>query len=139
MGTAEVLSHEKRPARHREIHLSARGSRSASRRRRFMVKGRRLNKPVDAVFGVHINAQTEVGNLTYRLVAKRLLSDRFTISTGGKARTAPTLEQRGPRSDRRPNHNGLQTIVSREIATDDAAVVTVAPLQRRRALQRHPA
>ena len=46
-----------------------------------MVKEGVLDKPkVDAVFGVHIQAQTEVGNLSYRSGGEMASSDRFTIA-----------------------------------------------------------
>ena len=58
---------------------------------KLMVKEGVLDRPkVDAVFGVHINAQTEVGNLTYRPGGEMASSDRFTITVHGKGDTAPT-------------------------------------------------
>jgi len=87
-----------------------------------------LDKPkVDAVFGVHINAQTEVGNLTYRSGGEMASSDRFTIKVHGKgAHGAYPWNSVDPVVTAAQIILGLQTIVSRQVKlTDDAAVVTV--------------
>ena len=95
---------------------------------KLMVKEGVLEKPkVDAVFGIHINAQTEVGNLTYRSGGEMASSDRFTIKVLGKgAHGAYPWNSVDPVVTAAQIILGLQTIVSRQIKlTDDAAVVTV--------------
>ncbi|UOR00031.1 amidohydrolase [Hymenobacter sp. 5317J-9] len=95
---------------------------------KLMVKEGVLDKPkVDAVFGVHIQAQTEVGNLTYRPGGEMASSDRFTIKVRGKgAHGAYPWNSVDPVVTSAQIIMGLQTIVSREIKLiDDAAVVTV--------------
>ena len=98
---------------------------------KLMVKEGVLDKPkVDAVFGVHINAQTEVGNLTYRPGGIMASSDRFTIKVSGKgAHGAYPWNSVDPVVTAAQIILGLQTIVSRQVKlTDDAAVVTVGTI-----------
>jgi amidohydrolase len=95
---------------------------------KLMVKEGVLDKPkVDAVFGLHINAQTEVGNLTYRSGGIMASSDRFTIKVSGKgAHGAYPWNSVDPVVTAAQIILGLQTIVSRQVKLiDDAAVVTV--------------
>ncbi|GAC1371667.1 MAG: M20 family metallopeptidase [Hymenobacter sp.] len=95
---------------------------------KLMVKEGVLDKPkVDAVFGVHINAQTEVGNLNYRPGGEMASSDRFTIKVHGKgAHGAAPWNSVDPVVTAAQIIMGLQTIVSRQVKLiDDAAVVTV--------------
>ncbi|MBJ6108476.1 amidohydrolase [Hymenobacter sp. BT523] len=95
---------------------------------KLMVKEGVLDKPkVDAVFGVHIQAQTEVGNLTYRPGGEMASSDRFAIKVRGKgAHGAYPWNSVDPVVTAAQIIMGLQTIVSRETKLiDDAAVVTV--------------
>ena len=98
---------------------------------KLMVKEGVLDKPkVDAVFGVHINAQTEVGHLTYRPGGEMASSDRFTIKVHGKgAHGAAPWNSVDPVVTAAQIILGLQTIVSREVKLiDDAAVVTVGTI-----------
>ena len=98
---------------------------------KLMVKEGVLDKPkVDAVFGVHIQAQTEVGNLSYRPGGEMASSDRFTIAVHGKgAHGAYPWNSVDPVVTSAQIIMGLQTIVSREMKlTDDAAVVTVGTI-----------
>ncbi len=98
---------------------------------KLMVKEGVLDKPrVDAVFGVHIQAQTEVGNLSYRPGGEMASSDRFTIVVHGKgAHGAYPWNSVDPVVTSAQIIMGLQTIVSREMKlTDDAAVVTVGTI-----------
>ena len=99
---------------------------------KLMVKEGVLENPkVDAVFGVHINAQTEVGQLTYRPGGEMASSDRFTIKVLGKgAHGASPWNSVDPVVTAAQIIVGLQTIVSRQVRlTDDAAVVTVGTVQ----------
>ncbi|WP_426059431.1 amidohydrolase [Hymenobacter sp. B1770] len=98
---------------------------------KLMVKEGVLDKPkVDAVFGLHINAQTEVGNLTYRSGGIMASSDRFTIKVSGKgAHGAYPWNSVDPVVTAAQIILGLQTIISRQVKLiDDAAVVTVGTL-----------
>ncbi|OGX86406.1 amidohydrolase [Hymenobacter glacialis] len=98
---------------------------------KLMVKEGVLDKPkVDAVFGVHINAQTEVGNLTYRSGGVMASSDRFTIKVSGKgSHGAYPWNSVDPVVTAAQIILGLQTIVSRQVKLiDNAAVVTVGTI-----------
>ena len=89
------------------------------------------NPKVDAVFGIHISPQTEVGNLKYRSGGEMASSDRFTITVHGKgAHGANPWDSVDPVVTAAQIILGLQTIVSRETKLiDDAAVVTVGTIQ----------
>ena len=135
MGAAEVLSQVKadlpgtvkfifQPAEEGSVPGTEGGA-------RLMVKEGVLDKPkVDAVFGVHIQAQTEVGNLSYRPGGEMASSDRFTITVHGKgSHGAYPWNSVDPVVTSAQIIMGLQTIVSREMKlTDDAAVVTVGTI-----------
>ena len=98
---------------------------------KLMVKEGVLDKPkVDAVFGVHIQAQTEVGHLSYRPGGEMASSDRFTIKVRGKgAHGAYPWNSVDPVVTAAQIILGLQTIVSRQVKLiDDAAVVTVGTI-----------
>ncbi|UOQ53849.1 amidohydrolase [Hymenobacter cellulosivorans] len=95
---------------------------------KLMVKEGVLDNPkVDAVFGVHINAQTEVGTLKYRPGGEMAASDVFTIKVKGKsAHGAYPWLSVDPVVVSSQIVMGLQTIVSRQTQlTEDAAVITV--------------
>lgn len=98
---------------------------------KLMVKEGVMDQPkVDAVFGIHINAQTEVGKLTYRPGGEMASSDRFTIKVHGKgAHGAYPWNSVDPVVTAAQIILGLQTIVSRQVKLiDDAAVVTVGTI-----------
>ncbi|RTQ47145.1 amidohydrolase [Hymenobacter gummosus] len=95
---------------------------------KLMVKEGVLDKPkVDAVFGLHINAQTEVGQLKYRAGGMMASADVFQIKVKGKsAHGAYPWLAVDPVVAAAQVVLALQTIVSREVPlTEDAAVVTV--------------
>ncbi|MCC3156339.1 amidohydrolase [Hymenobacter sp. 15J16-1T3B] len=95
---------------------------------KLMVQEGVLDKPrVDAVFGLHINAQTEVGQLKYRAGGMMASADVFQIKVKGKsAHGAYPWLAVDPVVAAAQIIVALQTIVSREVQlTDDAAVVTV--------------
>ncbi|WP_375436897.1 amidohydrolase [uncultured Hymenobacter sp.] len=99
---------------------------------KLMVKEGVLENPkVDAVFGVHVWAQNQVGTLTYRPGGEMASSDRFTIKVIGKgAHGAAPWNSVDPVVTAAQIILGLQTIVSRQVnLTDDAAVVTVGTLK----------
>ncbi|GAB2773510.1 amidohydrolase [Hymenobacter luteus] len=95
---------------------------------RLMVQEGVLTNPkVDAIFGVHIQAQTEVGKLSYRPGGEMASSDVFTIKVKGKsAHGAYPWLAVDPVVTSAQIIMGLQTIVSRQLQlTEDAAVLTV--------------
>ncbi|AHJ99603.1 amidohydrolase [Hymenobacter swuensis] len=95
---------------------------------RLMVKEGVLDKPkVDAIFGVHIQAQTEVGQLSYRPGGEMASSDVFNIKVKGKsAHGAYPWLAVDPVVTAAQIVLGLQTIVSRQAElTEDAVVLTV--------------
>ena len=97
----------------------------------LLVKEGVLDKPkVDAVFGVHIDAQNEVGTLRYRPGGELASADRFTIKVHGKgAHGASPWNGVDPVVTAAQIILGLQTIVSRQVKLiDDAAVVTVGTI-----------
>ncbi|UOQ53850.1 amidohydrolase [Hymenobacter cellulosivorans] len=99
---------------------------------KLMIKEGVLENPkVEAIFGLHINAQTEVGNLSFRPGGEMAASDRFTIKVIGKgSHGARPWSSVDPVVTAAQIIVGLQTIVSRQVnLTDDAAVVTVGTLK----------
>ncbi|AYA37757.1 amidohydrolase [Hymenobacter oligotrophus] len=94
----------------------------------LMVKEGVLDNPkVDAVFGLHVNAQTEAGQIKYRAGGMMASADVFQIRVKGKsAHGAYPWLAVDPVVTASQIVVALQTIVSREVQlTDDAAVVTV--------------
>ena len=136
MGAAEVLSQVKKdlpgtvkfnfqPAEEGSLPGEEGGA-------RLLVKEGVLENPkVAAIFGMHIDAQTAVGQLTYRPGGFMASSDEFTITVRGKgAHGASPWNSVDPVVTAALIVVGLQTIVSRQIdLTQDAAVVTVATIQ----------
>ena len=99
---------------------------------KLMVQEGVLDKPrVDAVFGLHIEAGTPVGQLTYRPRGEMASSDRFTVKVLGKgAHGAKPWASVDPVVTLAEIITALQTIVSRQVdLTQDAAVVTVGTVQ----------
>jgi amidohydrolase len=136
MGAAEVLSQVKKdlpgtvkfifqPAEEGSLPGEEGGA-------KLMIKEGVLESPkVDAIFGLHINAQVEVGTLSFRPGGEMASSDRFTIKVIGKgAHGARPWSSIDPVVTAAQIIVGLQTIVSRQVnLTDDAAVVTVGTLR----------
>ena len=94
----------------------------------LMVKEGVLENPkVDAIFGLHINSQTEVGTIKYRPGATMAAVDQFAIKIRGKqTHGAAPWSGVDPIVTGAQVVMGLQTIISRNvILTDNAAVVTV--------------
>ncbi|WP_026880347.1 amidohydrolase [Hymenobacter norwichensis] len=95
---------------------------------KLMVQEGVLDNPkVDAIFGLHINAQTEVGTLKYRPEGTMAAADVFTIKVKGKsAHGAYPWLAVDPVVTAAQIVTGLQTIISRQSElTQDAAVITV--------------
>ncbi len=97
----------------------------------LMVKEGVLQNPtVDAIFGLHINSQTEVGTIKYRPGATMAAVDQYAIKVHGKqTHGAAPWSGVDPIVTASQIVMGLQTIVSRNVTlTDNAAVVTVGAL-----------
>jgi len=96
----------------------------------MVAEGVMENPKVDAIFGLHINAQTEVGKIRYRPGGTMASSDDFSIKVKGKQSHGgyPWLGV-DPIVTSAQIITALQTIVSRQLPlTNDAAVVTVGAI-----------
>ncbi|MGN8068218.1 amidohydrolase [Mucilaginibacter sp. 22184] len=97
-----------------------------------MVKEGVLENPkVDAIFGLHINSQTEVGKITYRPGGTMAgVNDMQIIVTGRSAHGAYPWSSVDPIVVSAEIINNLQTIVSRNIdVTQNPAVVTIGAIK----------
>lgn len=97
----------------------------------LMIKEGVMDNPkVDAIFGLHINAQTEIGKIKYKTGATMASSDWFTIKVKGR-QTHGSQPWSGidPIVVSAQIINGLQTIVSRqENLTIAPVVITVGKI-----------
>lgn len=94
----------------------------------LMIKSGVLENPkVDAIFGLHINAQTEVGTLKFKPGAEMAAVDSYAIKVKGKqVHGSQPWGGIDPIVTGSQIVMGLQTIVSRNLdLTEGAAVVTV--------------
>lgn len=98
---------------------------------KLMVKEGVLENPkVEAIFGLHINAQTEVGKIKYRSRGTMAASDWFTIKINGK-QTHGAYPWLGidPIATAAQIIMGIQTIVSRNInLAESPAVISVGQI-----------
>ena len=97
----------------------------------LMIKEGVLENPkVDVIFGLHINAQTEVGKIRYRPRGTMASSDWFKIKIKGKqTHGASPWQGIDPIVTASQVIMGLQTIVSRNSPLNEsAAVVTVGQI-----------
>ncbi len=98
----------------------------------LMVKEGVLKNPdVDAIFGIHINAQTEVGTLKYRAGGLMAAADIFRINIKGKQTHGSTpwtgIDPIIVASD---IIQGFQKIVSRQMdLTENAVVISVGKIE----------
>jgi len=91
----------------------------------LMVKEGVMDKPkIDAVFGIHINAQTEIGKIVYKTGGFMAAADFFSIKVHGKG-THGSQPWRGidPIAVATQIYTGLQMIVARESELTKAPVV----------------
>ncbi len=90
-----------------------------------MVKEGVMDNPkVDAVFGIHIQAQTEIGKITYKSGAEMAASDWFSIKVKGKqAHGAYPWQGVDPIAVASQIYIGLQMIVSRQSELPKAPVI----------------
>ncbi len=91
----------------------------------LMVKERVMDSPkIDAIFGIHINSQTEIGKIRYKSGATMAASDWFTIKVKGKqTHGAYPWEGIDPIAVATQIYTGLQMIVSRRSELPKAPVV----------------
>ncbi len=97
----------------------------------LMVKAGVLENPkVDVIFGLHIDAQTEVGKILYRPAGFLAGAADFKISVKGKpSHGAEPWSSVDPIVVSSQIVNNLQTIVSRNLnLTENAAVVTIGSI-----------
>jgi len=91
----------------------------------LMVKEGVMDNPkIDAIFGIHINSQTEIGTIKYKEGAAMAAADWFTIKVKGK-QTHGSQPWNGidPIAVSAQIINGLQMIVSRQSELTKAPVV----------------
>ena len=101
----------------------------------LMVKEGALNNPkVDVIFGLHINAQVEVGKITYRPGGMFAGVGDMKITVKGKSsHGAEPWSSIDPIVVSAQIINNLQTIVSRNVnVTKNAAVVTIGAIHERK-------
>jgi len=91
----------------------------------LMIKEGAMDNPkVDAIFGLHINSQTEIGKFRYKSGATMASSDWFTIKVKGKqAHGSQPWNGIDPVVVATQIITGLQTIVSRQEELTKAPVV----------------
>lgn len=97
----------------------------------MMKEGVLDNPKIEAMFGLHINAQTEVGQLRYRAGGAMAASDWFYITVHGKqSHGSQPWSGVDPIVVSAQIIEGLQTIVSRQVnLTEHPAVVTVGKIE----------
>lgn len=91
----------------------------------LMIKEGVMDNPkVDVIFGLHINSQTPIGNITYKSGAEMAASDWFTIKVNGKqSHGSQPWSGVDPIVIAAQIIEGLQTIVSRQQNLTKAPVV----------------
>jgi amidohydrolase len=97
----------------------------------LMVKEGVMDNPkIDAIFGIHINSQTEIGTILYKKGATMAASDWFKIKIKGKqAHGSAPWAGVDPIVTGTMIINGLQTIVSRQsMLTKAPVVITVGKI-----------
>ncbi|MCB9356283.1 MAG: amidohydrolase [Lewinellaceae bacterium] len=97
----------------------------------MMKEGVLYNPKIEALFGMHINSQTEVGKIKYRAGGMMAASDWFFITVHGKqSHGSQPWNGIDPIVVSSQIIQGLQTIVSRQVdLTEQPAVVTVGKIE----------
>jgi amidohydrolase len=92
---------------------------------KLMVKEGVMDNPkIDAIFGIHINSQTEIGKIRYKSGSFMAAADWFTIKVKGKqAHGSAPWGGIDPIATAAQIINGLQMIVSRQSELTKAPVV----------------
>jgi amidohydrolase len=135
LGTAEVLSGMKDKIKGTVVFIFQPAEEGAPNGEEggaaLMVKEGVLDNPkVDAVFGIHINAQTEIGQIKYKSGSFMASSDWFSIRIKGK-QTHGAYPWLGidPITTAAQIVNGLQLIVSRQSElTKSPVVITIGKI-----------
>lgn len=129
LGTAEVLSKMKSKLRGTVVFIFQPAEEGAPVGEEggaaLMVKEGVMDNPkIDAIFGIHINAQTEIGKIKYKSGSFMAAADWFTIKVKGKQShgSQPWLGV-DPIAVASQIINGLQMIVSRQSELTKAPVV----------------
>jgi len=129
LGTAEVLSGMKDKVRGTVVFIFQPAEEGPPTGEEggapLMVKEGVMDNPkIDAIFGIHIDALTEIGKIKYRSGSFMAASDWFTIKVRGK-QTHGSTPWTGvdPIAVSAQIINGLQTIVSRQSELTKAPVV----------------
>jgi amidohydrolase len=129
LGTAEVLSKMKSKLRGTVVFIFQPAEEGAPAGEEggaaLMVKEGVMDNPkIDAIFGIHINAQTEIGKIKYKSGSFMAAADWFTIKVKGK-QTHGSTPWTGvdPIAVASQIINGLQMIVSRQSELTKAPVV----------------
>ena len=135
MGTAEVLSQIKSELSGTIVFIFQPAEEGAPKGElggaSVMIKEGVLDNPkVETIFGLHINSQTPVGQITYRPTGTMASSDQLTITVKGKqTHGAYPWEGIDPIVTSAQIIMGLQTVVSRMAdLTQSAAVVTIGSI-----------
>ncbi|PYT00076.1 MAG: amidohydrolase [Acidobacteria bacterium] len=129
MGTAEILSSMKDKIKGTVVFIFQPAEEGAPEGEEggapLMIKEGVMTSPkIDAVFGIHINSQTEVGKIKYKSGAAMASSDWFSIKVKGK-QTHGSQPWFGidPIAAATQIYTGLQMIVARESELTKAPVV----------------
>ncbi|HYJ91180.1 MAG TPA: amidohydrolase [Pyrinomonadaceae bacterium] len=129
LGTAEVLSGMKDKIKGTVVFIFQPAEEGAPAGEEggasLMVKDGVMDNPkIDAVFGIHINAQTEIGKIVYKPGGFMAAADWFTIKVKGK-QTHGSQPWLGidPIAAATQIYTGLQMIVARESELTKAPVV----------------
>jgi len=129
LGTAEVLSKMKSKLRGTVVFIFQPAEEGAPAGEEggaaLMVKEGVMDNPkIDAIFGIHINAQTEIGKIKYKSGSFMAAADWFTLKVKGKQThgSQPWLGV-DPIAVSAQIINGLQMIVSRQSELTKAPVV----------------
>lgn len=129
LGTAEVLSKMKSKLRGTVVFIFQPAEEGPPAGEEggaaLMVKEGVMDNPkIDAIFGIHINAQTEIGKIRYKSGSFMAAADWFTIKVKGK-QTHGSTPWTGvdPIAASSQIINGLQMIVSRQSELTKAPVV----------------
>ncbi|SFP95049.1 carboxypeptidase Ss1. Metallo peptidase. MEROPS family M20D [Pseudarcicella hirudinis] len=135
MGTAEILASMKKDLKGTVKFIFQPAEEGAPEGEEggaaLMVKEGVLENPkVDVIFGLHINAQTEVGKIRYKPGGTMASSDWFKIKIKGKqAHGATPWQGTDPIVTASQIIMGLQTVVSRNAPlTETPVVVTVGQI-----------
>ncbi len=129
LGTAEVLSKMKSKLRGTVVFIFQPAEEGPPAGEEggaaLMVKEGVMDDPkIDAIFGIHINAQTEIGTIKYKSGAEMASSDWFSIKVKGKqSHGAYPWMGIDPIAVSAQIINGLQMIVSRQSELTKAPVV----------------